>query len=154
MRSLARIMIAIQDMANTFDGAVSIKNAERKYFFVNQVWLDIMKMQMSDVIGHTDDEIVSEENAKFIRKTDMEAKEKGCPMQYTNIARVDGTDIKYTAIKWVVFYQQTHEPFCYCTIAHLDENKEKVIEMQARINAILLTEEYEQTDYTQGSDDS
>lgn len=154
MRSLARILTAVQDLANTFDGTVSIKNAERKYFFVNQAWLDIMKMQMSDVIGRTDDEIVPKENSDFIRKTDMEAVEKGCPIQYTNIAKVAGATIKYTAIKWVVFYQQTHEPFCYCTIAHLDENKEKVIELQSRINAILLTEVYEQTDYTESSDDS
>lgn len=154
MRSLARILTAVQDLANTFDGTVSIKNAERKYFYVNQAWLDIMKMQMSDVIGRRDDEIVPKENADFIRKTDLEAAEKGCPIQYTNIAKVAGSMIKYTAIKWVVFYQQTHEPFCYCTIAHLDENKEKVIELQSRINTILLTEVYEQTDYTESSDDS
>ncbi|MGZ4097657.1 MAG: hypothetical protein ACXVNM_02185 [Bacteroidia bacterium] len=61
-------MVLIQNLVNDFDGTVSVKNGIRKYFYVNEEWLRIMRLEKSQVIGKTDEEIVPEENASFIKK--------------------------------------------------------------------------------------
>jgi hypothetical protein len=146
MKSLSQVIIEIQDTLNEFDGTVSIKDAHRKYFFANDAWLNTMHLESDQVIGKTDDEIAPV-NAEFIRKTDQEVAEKKIPIQYINTAIVDGKEITYIAIKWVV-YHQSGEPFCYCTIAHLYDKKDNVLAIQAKINSILDTDLIDKTDYT------
>jgi hypothetical protein len=147
MKTLSQVIIEIQDTINEFDGTVSIKDAHRKYFFVNDAWLEIMHLGRAQVIGKTDDEIVPSTNAYFIRRTDKEVAEKRIPIQYINTAIVNGKDITYIAIKWVV-YHQTGEPFCYCTIANLYDKKDSVLAIQANISSILETTLMDKKDYT------
>ncbi|MGZ3900319.1 MAG: hypothetical protein ACXVO9_06955 [Bacteroidia bacterium] len=44
-------MVLIQNLVNDFDGTVSVKNGIRKYFYVNEEWLRIMRLEKSQVIG-------------------------------------------------------------------------------------------------------
>jgi len=137
MKTLAQALSSIKGVAKDFEGGFSVKNAEQKYFFVNDTWLSVMNMKREEVLGKTDDEILPPEFARFIKKTDREAVAmKGAPVHYIKETTVNGKRHMYAAIKWVVSYPDG-TPFCYCMLAHEYENDKKLKTALARIRKIL-----------------
>jgi PAS domain-containing protein len=137
MKSLAHILIAIQDIANDFDGSFALKNAQGKYFYANESWLKLAKISSDDLMGKTDDELFSPESAAFIKAKDQEARESETLVKYTNTFSLRGTEITYIALKWVVKHK-TGEVFCYCTLGDLIEQKDRVMGMLPKIQELLL----------------
>ncbi len=147
MKTLHLLIKQIQDIISEFDGTVSIKNSNRKYFYVSEPWLKAMKLKRSEVIGKTDEQIASKENAEFIRKSDEEARVKKKPIYYKNKVLLHGKEVTYYAIKWVTFHP-TGEVFCYCKIGHQHDDKKIIATLQKKIAAILNTKHIELADHT------
>ncbi|MGV3630866.1 MAG: PAS domain-containing protein [Bacteroidota bacterium] len=136
MNSLAHILIAIQDIANDFDGSFALKNAQGKYFYANDNWLKMLKLESPDLMGKTDEDIFPPESAAYFRKTDLQALEKQKLITYSNTTVIHGQEITYLALKWVVRHK-TGEVFCFCTMGDLVENSDKVLKMQPKIQQII-----------------
>jgi PAS domain S-box-containing protein len=136
MKTLAHVLIAIQDIANDFGGSLSLKNAQGKYFYANESWLNIAQMSSEELMGKTDDELFPPEDAAFIRSKDQEALENGALIQYTNTFLIHGEELTYIALKWTVKHK-TGEVFCYCTLGDLIEHKDRVLQMKPKIKELL-----------------
>lgn len=147
MKQFSHILNSIQNIVNEFDGSVSLKNRKRQYFFVNDKWLDTVKLESTQVIGKTDEEILPAANAAFIKKTDLEAVEQNNPVRYINKTILNGKEITYIAVKWVVKHS-SGEPFCYCTAGDMYENKENVLAILQKIHAIFENELIRQSDFS------
>lgn len=129
-------MLALQEIANDFEGSFALKNAERKYFYANQTWLKTVKLESPHLMGKTDDELFPPEHADFFKKTDLEALGSKELLQYVNTTVIHGQKITYIALKWVIRHK-TGEVFCYCTLGDLLEHKQRVIEVQPKIQKLL-----------------
>ncbi|MCE3294976.1 MAG: sensory box histidine kinase [Crocinitomicaceae bacterium] len=136
MKPLAYTLIAIQDIANNFEGSFALKNAQGKYFYANDCWLKTLKREHGQLIGKTDNELFLPEHAAFLKKTDQQAFESNGLLQYTNTLSIEGKEITYLALKWVIRHK-TGDIFCYCTMGDLVEKQESVLAMQSRIREIL-----------------
>lgn len=136
MKSLAHILIAVQDIANEFNGSFALKNAQGKYFYANESWLKLVGMTNTELMEKTDDDLFPPENADFIRQTDHEALQKGNLVEYTNTILLHGEEITYVALKWVVRHK-TGDVFCYCTLGDLVEKKDQVMEVLPKIQQLL-----------------
>ncbi|MES2287046.1 MAG: hypothetical protein V4547_15245 [Bacteroidota bacterium] len=126
----------IQKIIDKFEGNVSFKNSKREYFFVNEQWLRLSNLKREEVIGKTDNEILSLDNAIRAEKTDMKAFEKQIPIEYTNSVILNGERIDFIAIKFVINFG-SGEHFFLCTIADFLYNKEKVLAFRKIIDAFF-----------------
>ena len=136
MKSLAHMLISIQDIANNFEGGFTLKNAQGKYFYANENWLKLANCTHEELVGKTDDEIFEADYVAFVKKTDQQAFETNEIVQYTNTMTMRGLNITYLALKWVVKHQNG-EVFCYCTMGDLVENKDRVLIMQPKIQEVI-----------------
>ncbi|MGV3630867.1 MAG: PAS domain-containing protein [Bacteroidota bacterium] len=136
MSSLAHVLISIQDIANNFNGAFTLKNARGNYFYANEKWLQILRIESTELMGKTDEDIFPAEYAAFVRKTEQQALETKELIQFVQTMNVHGQEVTYLALKWVILHK-TGEVFCYCTMGDLVENSEKVLQMQPKIQEII-----------------
>lgn len=140
MASLSQTLIRIQEIANEFDGSISLKNEKGQYFYVNEKWLQTLQLKKEDVMGKTDAEIFPEANALFIEKSDLEVAQENQPIQYLNKTIVNDKEIVYIAMKWVV-NDSDGNLFCTCTLGDLHENQDIVNNMQKKLDNLLNVDE-------------
>ncbi|MCE3294975.1 MAG: putative sensor protein [Crocinitomicaceae bacterium] len=136
MKSLAHTLIAIQEIANNFDGGFTLKNAQGKYFYANDSWLKLMKMKQEELIGKTDDELFPPEHAELSKKTDQQVFENKELLSYTGTLTAFGEEITYIALKWAVKHKNG-DVFCYCTMGDLEENRERIMAIQPKIQEVI-----------------
>ena len=135
-KSLSSMIISAQDVANEFQGSFSMKNAAKKYFFVNETWLDYMQTDRSKAIGKTDEEFFTGESLEIIRKTDQEVYDDQILIVKINRAAVGGKEISYIALKWAIRHGNG-ELFAYCTLWDLLENKDHVLAIIPKVNELF-----------------
>jgi PAS domain S-box-containing protein len=140
MKPLCEALDLIQDISNTFDGSISIKNPKGKYFFVNENFLNSLGLKRDQIIGKTDLEIFSKENAERIQKFDLEAYEKKRPLYYENFLTINGKALDFFITKWVVFFTSSDEPFFLCCLTHSIKNKDKVLYFREKIESLFEEE--------------
>ncbi len=140
MKPLCEAIDLIQDISNTFDGSISIKNPKGKYFFVNENFLKSLGLKKEQIIGKTDLEIFSKENAERILKFDLEAYETKKPLHYENFLNINGKVLDFFISKWVVLFTSTDEPFFLCCLTHSINNKEKVLHYREKIDSLFESE--------------
>jgi hypothetical protein len=140
MKPLCEALDLIQDISNTFDGSILIKNPKGKYFFVNDLFLKSLNLNKEQIIGKTDFEIFSKENAESILQFDMEAYEKKIPIHYQNTLNINGKTLDFFITKWVVFFTSSDEPFFLCCLIDSIKNKEKVLYFRDKIDSLFEEE--------------
>ena len=136
MKPLCEAIDLIQDISNTFDGSISIKNPKGKYFFVNENFTKSLGLKKEQIIGKTDLEIFSKENADRILKFDIEAYEKKRPLHYENFLNINGKSLDFFITKWVVLFTSSDEPFFLCCLTHSIKNKDKVLYFKEKIDSL------------------
>lgn len=139
MIEFVNAITSVQKIANDFSVGLTIKNARRQYFFANDYWLAAIGLEKEDVIGKTDDDFLSPENATLARELDAEAFSHKYPMEYSREVIINGNQIKYYVLKWIISFSNG-EPFCLCTLSDLLNNKSKVLAFRDRIDLLFEKE--------------
>ena len=137
MKPLFDSVIFIQEILDTFDGSISIKNSKGEYFFVNNNWLNSFNFNKNEIIGKTDFEIFPKEIAEFIQNIDSEAYKKRKPIIYEKKIEFKDKQFDFVAIKFVVYFSHSDEPFFLCSIGDLKSNKKNVLNYKPKIKQLL-----------------
>lgn len=136
MLDFVSAITSVQKIANDFSVALTIKNANRVYFFANDYFLHSIGMKREEVVGRKDDDFLSPENALLSSKHDKDAFEKMHPIEYSQDIEFNGAQIKIYVLKWVIAFSNG-EVFCLCTLVDFYHNKSKVLAFRERIDMLF-----------------
>ena len=137
MKPLGEVFTLMQKLENRYEGSFSIKDSERRYLLVNDEWLSSKKLSKHDVIGKTDEEIFSRENAMEAIIADIEVLKKTTPVESAFSVIINGERISYFTIKWVV---RSESSIFLCTLGDIAQNKERVLKFRNNIDDLYMRE--------------
>jgi len=136
MTSLYNVLKPIQEIANDFNGEITLKNSQRQYFFVNDNWLSMTGLERKDVIGKIDAEIFLPPASMQIMMEDKKAIENKLPAEYIGKHFISNNSLIRVVMKWAVTYD-SGDLFCICTLSVKPQNKNLLYDARARAEELF-----------------
>ena len=126
----------IRDIVKDFKGYFNVKSRDGKYVFVNENWLDLLKLAERDVIGKIDAEIFNVNIYSHVEKVDEQAWLKDTPVEYFFDVEREGKPVQLYGVKWVIRWDDGKQEIL-CTAFDIVDNKSQVTDIFKKIQAAI-----------------
>ena len=136
MNLRGNILEAIEELANDFNGELTLKNRQRQYIYVNNGWIKLHGLSREQVLGKIDAEFFTPATSMQIMMADKKAIEKKLPDEYLIKFNTGHTTVVRVVTKWAV-YHDSGELFCICTLSVKPENKRNIYDVRKKVEALF-----------------
>ncbi len=92
----------MQSLINSTDTVFFIKDEDGRFLFVNPAFEKLFELSKEDVLGKTDYDFVTPENAERYREHDHEITHKGSPLNFTEWVDAPSGKHKYLCHKFPI----------------------------------------------------